>query len=169
MIKIANSPIVGFVLFSALLFVGQPVIAQDYANLITEDYLRAQFVFSDGDKLKYSACEKNSYPTCTYIWGGPSEKDEARIKYGLAPEGNELQIVYAQARSQKDFQRVLATYSDAEEVKGVGVEAVWSGKRQQLSLITDTHLVIHVHISQPGSGDKKEKAIVIAGDLLAQL
>ena len=43
-----------------------------------------------------------------------NKKDTARVSAGLAPEGNKLQIVYAQGEYQKGFQRVLATYSDSK-------------------------------------------------------
>lgn len=115
---------------------------------------------------------RNSYThsqAVSLVTDPDSKKDEARINAGLAPEGNKLQIVYAQARSQKDFQTVLATYSDAEAIDGIGVEVVWSGKRSQLSLITDDNLIVHVYIDDHDGQDSKEKAIAIAGDLLEKL
>ncbi len=52
-----------------LIFFQLPVLASDYSDNISEEYLRSQFTFAAADKLKYAECEKNSYPTCTYIWG----------------------------------------------------------------------------------------------------
>lgn len=147
----------------------QPIFAADYAKYISEDYLRSQFTFGAEERLKYSRCVKKSFPTCTYIWGTESSKDAARIGAGLAPDGNKLQIVYAQANSQHDFQRVLTSFTDAEPVIGVGREAIWSSKRSQLSFITDESLIIHINIDEKGMSDAKEKSISIASDLLEQL
>ena len=152
-----------------LLLVHQPVLAADYSEYIGEEYLRAEFTFEAGDKLKYSECKKKSYPTCIYIWGAAHKKDETRLNSGLVPEGNKLQIVYAQARSNKDFQRVLTTYSDAEKVDGLGVEAVWSSKRSQLSLIAKQNLIVHVYIRASGVSNLKSKSTSIAKYLLEKL
>lgn len=151
-----------------LIFFQLPVLASDYSDNISEEYLRSQFTFAAADKLKYAECEKNSYPTCTYIWGAEHKKDEARIKYGLAPEGNKLMIVYAQARSKKDFERVLGTYKDAEKVEGLASEAVWSNKRRQLSMITDNNLIIHINIEDKSTADLKGKSISIAQHIIDQ-
>ena len=152
-----------------LILISQSVFAVDYSENISEEYLRSQFTFGAGDSLKYSQCEKKSYPTCSYIWGPDSKKDAARVSAGLAPEGNKLQIVYAQGASQKDFQRVLSTYSDAETLAGIGEEAVWSQRRNQLSFITDKHLIVHIHMDKTDGQGSKENAIAIAGDLLEKL
>lgn len=154
---------------ASLLLICVPVNAGDYSNYITEDYLRSQFSFGDGDTLKYSQCEKNSYPTCTYIWGPEFEKDAARINAGLPPEGNKLRIVHAQAASIKDFERVLSTYSDAEPVAGIGETAVWSDKRKQLSFITETNLIVHIYIEDMQVEDPEAKAASIASDLIESL
>jgi hypothetical protein len=103
-----------------------------------------------------------------YLWGIESSKDTARVSSGLAPKGNKLQITYAPAKKEMDFQRVLASYSDAVIVNGLGEMAVWSHKRKQLSLITVENLIIHVHI-QSGDIDLKEKSISIAKDVLVKL
>jgi hypothetical protein len=156
-----------FVLLS-LIVICPPVNATDYSSFITEDYLRSQFSFGDGDTLKYSQCEKKSYPTCTYIWGPESEKDAARINAGLAPAGSKLQIVYAQAASINNFDRVLSAYTDAESVDGIGETAVWSDKRKQLSFITETNLIVHVNIAETQGKDPEAKAVAIANDLIEQ-
>lgn len=155
--------------FLLLMLVSQPVISADHEKSFSEEYLRSQFSFAPGDTLKYSDCEKKSYPTCTYVWGAESERDVTRLKYGLAPEGNKLQVIYAQANNKKDFQRVLSTYSDPEPVDGIGVEAVWSEKREQLSFITEESLIVHINIDEKGGEDAKEKAVSIAGHVLEQL
>lgn len=66
-------------------------------------------------------------------------------------------------------QRVLATYSDAEALAGIGEEAVWSQRRNQLSFITDKHLIVHIHIDKIDGQGSKENAVAIAGDLLEKL
>jgi len=146
----------------------QVVYATDYSKVISEEYLRSQFTFKAGDTLKYSKCGKTSYPTCRYIWGAPNKKDETRIKYGQPPAGNKLMIVYAQASSKKDFERVLGTYKDAEKVEGLASEAVWSNKRRQLSMITDNNLIIHINIEDKSTADLKGKAISIAQHIIDQ-
>jgi len=153
----------------SLLLISQSALAADYSGNISEADLRSHFTFAAGDNLKYSQCEKKSYPTCTYIWGSHSKKDAARVSAGLAPEGNKLQIVYAQGASQEDFQRVISTYSDAETLAGIGVEAVWSERRNQLSFITDKNLIVHIHIDKEDGQHSKENAISIAEDLFEKL
>jgi hypothetical protein len=64
-------------------------------------------------------------------------------------------IIYAQARSTGDFDRVTATYSDAEEIKDLGVMSVWSGKRKQLSFNTDSHPVVHINMIEENASDSK--------------
>ena len=146
----------------------QPVIGDNYSQNISEDYLRTQFAFKANEKLKYSQCEEKTYYTCTYVWGIESSKDAARVNLGLAPKGDKLQITYAQAKSEKDFQRVIASYSDAADIDGLGKTAVWSQKRKQVSLITADNLIMHIHI-QSQDNDSKEKSVSIAKDVLGEL
>ena len=87
----------------------------------------------------------------------------------MAPDGNKLQVIYAQAKSKKDFQRVLASYKDAVKVDGLAAEAVWSNKRKQLSLITEKNLIIHINIEDKGTADAREKATNIAHDILKKI
>ena len=155
--------------FLLLMLASQPVLSADYSNNISEEYLRSQFTFGPGDQLKYSMCKKKTYPTCVYVWGAESKKDAARTKNGLTPDGNKLQIIYVEAKNTMDFQRVLATYSDAEQVDGMAMEAVWSGKRKQLSFITKENLIVHINIDEKGGQDPKEKAVSIANYLLEQI
>jgi hypothetical protein len=157
------------ILASALFFLIQPAVADKYIDLIDEEYLRIQFTIDDGEKLKYKKCEEKTYPTCTYIWGKESKKDASRLKHGLAPKGDKLQLIYAQASSEKDFQHVAASYKDAEKIDGLGVEAVWSAARKQLSMITDTNLIVHINIEQAGSGTPKDQFVSIANNLLKKL
>jgi len=152
-----------------LMLVQHSVFAADYSNYISEAYLRTQFAFEAGDMLKYAQCNKKNYPTCTYIWGAASKKDASRVKMGLTPEGNKLQIVYARAKSVKDFQRVMASYSDAEIIEGLGSQAVWSERRKQLSLITSDNLIVHININEKGGGASRETAVSIANSVVEQL
>ena len=166
MIRTNRPATIHWLIFLALILICQRVFAEDYSENISEEYLRSQFTFAPGDKLKYAECKKKSYPACTYIWGAENKKDEARLKAGLAPNGNKLQIVYAQARSKKDFERVLATYKDAEIVEGLATEAVWSNKKHQLSMITDNNLILHINIEDRSTTDVKGKSISIAEYIL---
>jgi len=167
--KIKYVPGISFKALLLLILIQQPAYAADYSNIISEDYLRSQFTFSAGDKLKYTECKKKSYPTCTYIWGAVHKKDEARLKAGVAPKGNKLQIVYAQARSKKDFERVLSSYKDAEKVEDLASGAVWSQKRRQLSLITEDNLIIHINIEDKTTADVKSKSKSIANEIINKL
>lgn len=115
----------GYLASVLLIVFCQAVYAANYSDNISEDYLRSQFTFAPDVKLKYTECKKNSYPTCTYVWGAEDKKDAARLKAGVAPKGSKLQIVYAQANSKKNFERVLSSYKDAEKVEGLATEAVW--------------------------------------------
>ena len=166
-----NSLIFGTLLLSFSFVMAPQASANDYSkwNVVSETYLRTQFKFDAADTLKYSGCKKKSYPTCTYVWGVASDKDASRAKYGLEPQGKKLEVIYAQGKSAKDFDRVLTTYSDAAPVAGVGIKAVWSEKRKQLSLITKTHLIVHVHMEFKGSFDRKAKAKTIAKYVLGKI
>ena len=157
--------------FAFFLFVSfeQPLFANDYLDNISEDYLRTQFEFKPDENLKYSQCEEKTYSTCTYVWGIESKKDATRINLGLPPKGSKLQITYAPAKSQKDFQRVSASYSDAEKIDGLAEDAIWSEVRTQLSLITNENLIVHVNIEHADSNNQRVMAISIARALLEQL
>jgi len=157
-------------LASAMLLLANAAAARDYAPLISEDYLRSQFTFGAADVLKYAECKKGSYPTCNYVWGEPSKKKDANAaKYGLAPNGKKLMLVYAQAKSAKDFERATSVYRDAESVAGIGQQVVWSAKSEQLTLMTAEHLIIHVNTHATEAADPKAKAIIIAKHVLAGL
>lgn len=147
----------------------QFTFAQDYSKLITEEYLRSEFVFGTNEAMKYEVCKKKSYPTCDYVWGKPSKGDETRIKYGMAPEGNKVMVIYAQAKKPTHFNRSIAVYKDAEKIDGIGVRSVWSDTRAQLSLITESNLIIHVNLETIKDGKVKEHAIHIAKHILKQL
>jgi len=156
-------------LTSPMLLLAVAASAQDYADLISEDYLRSQFAFAAGDTLKYAECKKSSYWNCNYVWGVPSEKDAMASKYGIAPKGKKLLLTYAQGKSPKDFDRATSRYSDAESVTGLGKQAVWSDKRKQLTLVTETHLILHVNTEKTDAADPKAKAITIAEHVLKGL
>lgn len=146
-----------------------PIIAADYEKYITESYVKNEFTFQDGERFKYSKCEQNAQNSCKYIWGGESKKDAARAEYGLPPEGNQLSVVYVQAKREKDFLRVLSTYSDAVDIDDLAVKAVWSEKRKQLSMITKSNLIIHVRIKVKGMSNTKNKTQSVAQHILSQL
>ena len=154
-------------LASVLSFIS-PAFAQDHREPMPESQLRAMLPFGDGATLKYAVCGAKSYPTCTYVWGLPDSRDAARVKLGGKPEGDKLMTIFAQAHSPQDFDRVLASYSDAEPVDNLGVRAVWSAKRDQLSLITPDNMVIHVYVEVAGLPNPKETAVQVATFLLAE-
>ncbi len=159
-------------LFLATFFLSltvQPLSAASYENIITESFLRNTFDFKSGEAIKYAECKKKSYPTCTYVWGKVSKKDAKRKQYGLAPMGNKLMVIYAQAKKQTDFERVFKVYKDAVALEGFGEKAVWSKQRGQLSLITKKHLIIHVNVEGIACNDPLLKAKTVAKSVLNNL
>ncbi len=165
-LPIFNLIIVSFFFFST-------ASAQDYSELITEEYLRSEFTFKKEDKLKYDECKKKTYPTCKYVWGKEYQKlDAMRAKMGVAPQGDTLIVIYAQASELKDFEQAIAVYKDAKEIAGIGVKAVWSSPRKQLSFITDKNLIIHVNLVIKGLNRKvnvEKHTINIAKYLITKL
>ena len=143
-----------------------PVFAQDYSEIISEDMLREIFVFDEAATLKFSSCEKITYPSCAYVWGEPSKRDAARESLGLRPEGSKLLVIFAQATGMKDFETSISVYSDPEVVEGLGVRSVWSPIRQQLSLMTDANLIVQLNIEDENNGDSKTAAITVAMKVL---
>jgi len=153
--------------FAAFLILGSPLAADEIPMPISEADLRSLVPFGAESSLKYAECEKKSYPTCTYIWGEPDSADALRVQMGGKPDGDKLMTIFAQANSAQDFDRVLSSYNDAVPVEDLGVMAVWSEARDQLSLITDGHLVIHVYVEISELEDTKAVATQVAAYLLA--
>lgn len=157
--KLKNS-LLKLIFTTLLISTTQLSFAQDYSKFITEEYLRSEFTFKEGVKLKHAKCGEMTYPTCKYVWDISTKKSEKRdakrAEHGLAPDGNKMMIVYAKATKPAYFERVLATYKDAKAVEGIGTQAVWSQERKQLSLITDKHLIMHVNIEMKIKIDQKQ-------------
>ncbi len=152
----------------ALFAFATPLAAQDAVTAMSETDLRSFVPFADDATLKMSECEKKTYPTCTYVWGLPDEDDARRIELGARPSGDILMTIFAPARNLQEFDRVLATYKDAVPVEGLGVTAVWSDMRKQLSLITEDNLVIHVNVDISKFQDPRTIAEQVAAFLLAE-
>lgn len=152
---------------ATLVCLAMPVFAEDYSTALSEDALRSLVPFGADATLKLAECETKSYPTCTYIWGIPDIDDAARVALGGMPDGDKLITIFAQASRPQDFDRVIASYRDAVPVEGLGVTAVWSGMRGQLSLITADNLVVHVNVQRAGLDDPLTSARQIASVLLA--
>lgn len=146
-----------------------PTVAAKYEKIITENYVKNEFNFQDGELFKYSKCEKKSYLSCKYIWGVESKKDAKRIEMGLPPQGNQLSVIYVKAKQEKDFSRVLSSYTDAVDIDGLGIRAVWSEKRQQLSMITKSNLIVHVRVEIKGMSKTKDKVMSVAQHILTQV
>ena len=60
----------------------------------------------------------------------------------------------------------MSSYKDAVKVEGLAAEAVWSQKRQQLSLISEDNLIMHINIDDKSTDDVKAKSISIAQHIL---
>ncbi len=139
-----------------------PVLAGPAPIPLAEETLREVFTFGPDDTLKYAECDTKKRPACSYIWGPVDADDAARIKLGGKPDGKKLVVVYAEAGAPEDFSRVLSSYSDAQPVEDLGVQAVWSPARQQLSLITQANLIIHVNTERAGTENAMTAAITVA-------
>ena len=151
----------------ALLLAPTASSAQDFSTLISEDYLRETFAFTEGTALKYATCSERTFPTCTYIWGTPSDDDAQRISLGAKPDGAKLMVIFAQGRSIADWARSTGVYKDPEEVSGVGEAAIWSAQRTQLSVMNTDFLIFHVYLE--GVDGSKDHAIELAQHVLAEL
>ncbi len=136
---------------------------------MSEDTLRSLFVFGPQDGLKYAVCDDKHTFTCTYVWGILGKDDALRVEMGGRPDGKKLQVITAQAASASDFDRVLAAYKDAVPISDLGVTAVWSEMRGQLSILTASNRVVHVSTDMTESDDKQAAAIAIANLVLAAL
>jgi len=145
------------------------IVAAEYEKIITESYVKNEFNFQDGELFKYSKCENKSNLSCKYIWGVESKKDAKRAQMGLPPDGNLLAVIYVKAKQEKDYSRILATYTDASDIDDLGVKAVWSDKRKQLSMITKSNLIVHIHMEIKGMRSTKNKAMSVAQHILNQL
>lgn len=149
----------------AALLTGTMTYAQVPAlQLMPEDALRSFFVFGPEDCLKYAECDGKRAFTCTYIWGAPDEDDALRIKLGGNPDGKKLLVIAVRAANPSDFDRVLAVYKDA--VEGLGIKAVWSRMRGQLSMLTSDNMGIQVNTDMTESDDKEAAAVTIANLVL---
>ncbi|MEY8117811.1 hypothetical protein AB9F26_06000 [Falsihalocynthiibacter sp. BN13B15] len=148
------------------LTLAQPVIAKDLSPSLTEEFIRETMAFEPDEALKFAECADKPHPRCTYVWGSPHKKDEVRINAGLAPEGKKLMIIFAQGASAKNFDQVTAVYSDAEPIENLGIAAVWSPRRHQISLMTETFLIMHVNIEDAGNDSLKTVAVDIANHIL---
>lgn len=153
--------------FALVLPLASPLMAQEGITAMSEADLRTLVPFGPETQLKFAECETKSYPTCTYIWGLPDSDDAARIALGGKPDGDKLMTIFAQAHRLQDFDRVLASYKDAVTVKDLGAVAVWSEARDQLSLMTDDNLIIHVNVQIWKFDDTKAIALQVAHFLLA--
>lgn len=162
------SKITAAIWLAGLLSIAAPAIAESESKLIPEDDLRTLVPFGNDDILKLAECEKKSYPTCTYVWGIFDSDDETRIKMGGRPDGEKLLTVFAQARRIEDFERVVSVTPDAQPVEDVGIIAIWSANRRQLSLMTEDFLVIHVNVDARSIDDPKSSALQIADYLIEQ-
>ena len=160
------NPFANYAAIALLAGLGTPLFAGNYATPMSEQDLRGLVPFGADATLKFAECGKKTYPTCTYIGGEPDSDDAARLKLGGKPEGDQLMTIFAQAHSPQDFDRVLASYKDALPLDDLGVKAVWSARRNQLSLITGDNLVIHVNVQIRALADLKGKAEQIATFLL---
>lgn len=153
--------------FAVLLSLGSPLAAEESFTAMSDADLRSLVPFGAETYLKYAECQTKTFPTCTYIWGLADSSDAARVAMGGKPDGDKLMTVFAQATGAKDFDRVLSGYKDAVPVENLGAAAVWSEARDQLSLITDDNLIIHVHVQIMNPDDTKTRAMQVATFLLA--
>lgn len=146
-----------------------PALSQKYSDIVTGEYVRLHFELKDGETIKYDKFEKKTYPTATVVWGVPDKRDKARVMAGVAPSGSKLMVVFADLRHESEFSRVLQTYKDGVELKGIGRRAVFSEKWKQISVLVSSALAIHVHLDHAGAKDLKTDLATIAQDLSKKL
>ena len=80
-------------------------------------------------------------------------------------------IVYAQAGSLSDFDRVKKALKGAKKVEGIGVDALLkeSIAFNQLSFITDKNMIVSVSIDGGNIKEKRSHLINVAKHILSQL
>jgi len=139
--------------------------AQDFSTLVNEDFLRETFPFAEGDSLKYAECEVKTVFTCTYIWGAASDRDATLASLGRPPSGNKVMLMYAETGGIAVWPRIANSYSDGEEIAGLGQAAIWSAQRGQLSFMSPSNVLVHVNVGDYG----KEEALATAAHLLTAL
>ena len=163
-----SKPTAGQLLAVLLMFIAPLANALDADDVLSPQYQQSNLPLNDGDQIKFAECKSNgNSQSCSYVWGTPSDKDAARVEYGLAPDGDNLMIILAKGRSSKDFERSIASYSDAVAVENLAAEAVWSERRNQLSLMQDNFVIIHVNVSSIDVNDRRALAEEIADQLMA--
>lgn len=139
-----------------------PAWSQKYGGIVTGDYVRRHFELKNGEIIKFEEFKKKTYPTATVVWGAPEKHDQMRVKAGVAPSGSKLMVMFAELQHETEFGRVLQTYKDGVEVKGIGRRAVYSDKWKQISVLVSSALAIHVHLDHVGVKDLKAELTDIA-------
>ena len=112
------------------------------------------------------------YPSCTFIWKANTVQIKEFSGHRVEiPGESRVSITRATVRSKdSDWQRMLTSYGTQPltEVQNIGIKAVWSEKRHQLSVMTDKY-VIHVAVEDPDQPASEQKnAQHIAQLLLSQ-
>jgi hypothetical protein len=99
-----------------------------------------------------SKYREKPFPSCTFIWKSNTvqvkEFSGNKVEF---PGESRVSITRAAVRSKdKDWQRVLAGYGTQPltNIQNIGIKAVWSEKRHQLSVMTDAY-VLHVAVEDP--------------------
>lgn len=118
-----------------------------------------QATFPASKNLIQSKYTEKRNPSCTFIW-----KSNVQVKELLGhrvdiPRESRLTITRAEIYSiENDWQRVLTSYGTQAliDVQNLGIKAVWSVKRHQLSVITDKY-VFHVAVENPDQPTAEQK------------
>jgi len=163
--KIWNLPAV---ILSLALATGPALAADPMIEALDEAFLRELVPFGPDDQLKLAECDDSRFLTCTHIWGPLDEDDAARLQMGGMPSGSRLTIIAAESTRESDFDRVLASYTDAVPLPELGPQAVWSAARSQLSMRTDDARIIHVNTDRIEGVDIEALAIAVMLHILAQ-
>lgn len=125
---------------------------ESVCDIFSESYLKN--VFPDAENFKARPRDK-PYPGCTYHFDAGGKLHYAGVtlveKFG----------------SEKNLERSMQSFSDKEPVSGLGQKAYYIPKLGQVSVWSGTRL-IHVFVQIEEKGDK-EKAVRIAGDIIAKL
>ena len=96
-----------------------------------------------------------TFPMCSYEWGkdlvmGKITVGKKTVEYGSPAQ---VTIVMVKNVPSSAFEQSTQVYKDAEEISGIGEEAIWGAKMSQLTFLQKTTLY---HVNVKASSDKEK-------------
>lgn len=117
-------------------------------------------IFPASKNESSSKYKEKPYPSCTFIWKSNTVQIKEFSGHRIEiPGESRVSITRAEVRSKdSDWQRVLAAYGTQPltDVQHIGIKAVWSEKRHQLSVMTDEY-VFHIAVEDPDQPAAEQK------------